>query len=221
MCALFVSSTIFVRCSGGKSKINTPVQVDSIANSSAESLFDGESFHSWEGNLDMFRIEEGVIVAGTLEREIPNNEFLCTKKKYGDFELRVKAKLIGDGENAGIQFRSERIPDHHEVIGFQCDMGSNPNEEIWGYLYDESRRKRFIAQPDQNGLVKNLKQDDWNEFIIRAEGPRIQIWLNGFQTVDYTEQDSEIASDGIICLQIHGGAPAEAFYKDIVITVLK
>ena len=30
----------------------------------AVSLFDGKSFDSWEGNLDVFRIEEGAFVGG-------------------------------------------------------------------------------------------------------------------------------------------------------------
>ena len=41
---------------------------------------------------------------------------------------------------------------------------------------------------------------------IRCEGPRIQLWLNGVQTVDYTEPDEKIARDGKIAVQIHGGA---------------
>ena len=40
-------------------------------------------------------------------------------------------------------------------------------------------------------------------------------------TVDYVEADVEVTRTGIIGLQIHGGAPAEAWYKDIVIEELK
>ena len=65
-----------------------------------------------------------------------------------------------------------------------------------------------------------LKVDGWNDFVIRCEGKHIQIWVNGLQTVDYTEADDAIARTGIIGLQIHGGPPAEASYKDIRIKVL-
>ncbi len=95
-------------------------------------LFDGKSFAGWEGNRDVFRIEDGAIVAGNLKKPIPRNEFLCTKKTYEDFELRLKAKLVGAGNNAGVQFRSKRIPDHHEVIGYQCDMGDAFGGSVWG-----------------------------------------------------------------------------------------
>lgn len=183
-------------------------------------LFDGKSFAGWEGNLEHFRIEEGAIVAGTLKKPIPRNEFLCTKESYGDFELRLKAKLIGEGDNAGIQIRSERIPNHHEMIGYQCDMGRAFGRNIWGALYDESRRRKILAEGEQAKVLKAFKKNDWNEFRIRCEGPRIQIWLNGTQTVDYTEQDQKIKLTGLIGLQIHGGKPAEAWYKDIRIKPL-
>ncbi len=178
-------------------------------------LFDGKTLDGWEGNLKMFRVEDKAIVAGTLKARIPNNEFLCTKKEYGDFELRLKAKLIGDGDNAGIQIRSRRIPNHHEVIGYQCDMGSAFGRKIWGALYDESRRRKILAEGDADKVKEAYKADDWNEFVIRCEGPRVQIWLNGLQTVDYKEEDDKIERRGIIGLQIHGGPPAEAWYKDI------
>lgn len=174
----------------------------------------------WEGNTQYFRLEDGEIVAGSLQDAIPNNEFLCTEKVYRNFEMKLKAKLTGEGQNAGIQFRSERIPDHFEVIGYQCDMGRMADRFIWGSLYDESRRREFLVHPPAEAVEKVLKENDWNEFVIRAEGPRIQIWLNGIQTVDYTEQDLSIAEEGIICLQIHSGPPAEARYKDLEIREL-
>jgi hypothetical protein len=32
-----------------------------------------------------------------------------TKKRYGNFELRLQCKLVGKGANAGIQFRTKRL----------------------------------------------------------------------------------------------------------------
>lgn len=186
------------------------------------SIFDGKTLDGWEGNLKMFRVEDGAIVAGTQEKRIPNNEFLCTKKRYGDFELRLQAKLEGKGTNAGIQFRSERIPNHHEVIGFQADIGvMKGNELIWGALYDESRRRKFLVVGDQAELKKAVRPDGWNDFVIRCEGPRIQIQVNGYLAADYVEKDADIADSGIIGLQIHSGEPAEASYRRIRIKELK
>ena len=90
------------------------------------SLFDGKSLDGWEGDLNWFRVEEGAIVAGSLEKKIPQNLFLCTTKEYCDFELKVQAKLIGPGDNSGIQFRSQRVAGDTEGSGYQADMGG-PN----------------------------------------------------------------------------------------------
>jgi Domain of Unknown Function (DUF1080) len=182
-------------------------------------LFDGKSFNGWEGNLQVFRIAQGAIVGGTMTAVIPRNEFLCTRKEYGDFTLHLKVRLAGDPAraNAGIQFRSKRIPNDHEVIGYQADMG----QQYWGALYDESRRKKVLASPKAGELAKHLKRDDWNEYEVRAEGRRIRLAINGFQTVDYTEADEAIEPRGCICLQIHSGPPSEAWYKDIRIETKK
>jgi hypothetical protein len=124
--------------------------------------------------------------------------------------------VIGEKVNAGIQFRSERIPNDHEVIGYQADLGQN----YWGALYDESRRKKILATPDAAKLDKVLKRNDWNDYVIRAEGKRIRLEINGYQTVDYTEPDDQIKQTGVICLQIHSGPPSEAWYKNIIIEEL-
>jgi hypothetical protein len=56
--------------------------------------------------------------------------------------------------------------------------------------------------------------------VIRCEGRRIQLTLNGVQTVDYTEPDEKIPNFGIIAVQIHGGPPSEAWYRKLVIEEL-
>lgn len=183
-------------------------------------LFDGKTLAGWEGNEKMFRVRDGAIVAGSLDEKIAHNEFLCTREEYGDFELRLEARLVGKGDNAGVQFRSRRMPDHYEVIGYQCDIGQMGQTPIWGWLYDESRRKKFLVEADSEKLGKDVKPEDWNELTIRCQGPRVQIWVNGRQTVDYTEPVDTIARSGLIGLQIHGGEPAEASYRKIRIKKL-
>ena len=166
------------------------------------SIFDGKTMKGWEGNLDMFRVEDGAIVAGTLKGRIPRNEFLCTEKEYENFELRLQFKLIGEKPNAGIQIRSRRIPNHNEVCGYQADLGPG----WWGCVYDESRRRKVLAGPTPDKRNEPVRANDWNDYRIRCEGKRIQLWINDVQTVDYTEDDPNIEQKGIIGLQVHSGA---------------
>ena len=182
-------------------------------------LSDGKTFAGWEGDTaKTWRIVDGAFVGGSLTEKVPHNEFLSTVKSYRDFELRLKFKLTGtEGQiNGGVQIRSERIPNHFEMIGYQADMG----QQYYGALYDESRRKKVLVAPDKELITKTVKLNDWNEYRIRCEGPRIQLWVNGVQTVDYTEAEAGIAQEGKIAVQIHGGGKAEAWYKDIVIEEL-
>ncbi len=183
-------------------------------------LFDGKSLAGWEGDTaKTWAVEDGAITAGSLDVTVPRNEFLCTTKTYGDFELKVRFKLVGDKAraNAGVQFRTKRIPNHHEVSGYQADVG----QQYWGALYDESRRNKVLAKPDEKLLAAAVKHDDWNEYTIRCEGPRVRLWLNGTLTVDYTEADEKVERTGVIGLQIHGGAKAKVYYKDVHIEELK
>ena len=174
-------------------------------------IFDGRTLEGWDGDASVFRVEQESIIGGQLKDKIPHNFFLSSKEEYSDFELTLEFRLIGEGTNAGVQLRSKRIPDHHEMIGYQADLGQN----YWGALYDESRRNKILAAPKKEELDKVLKRDDWNKYRILCEGRHIQLWINDFKTVDYTEADVAIEQKGLIALQIHGGPPGEAHYRNI------
>jgi hypothetical protein len=187
----------------------------------ATPLFDGKTFDGWDGDTKMtWRIEDGCLVGGKLNKKQPRNEFLATKKEYRDFVLTLKFKLLGDSKktfvNSGVQIRSQRVKDSHEMSGYQADLGDN----FWACIYDESRRNKVLALADQKAMLKALKAGEWNEYVVRGEGRRIRTWLNGEQGVDYTEADEKIPQVGRIGLQIHEGGPAEVWFKDIVIEEL-
>jgi len=192
----------------------------SVLANAGKPISDGKTFKGWEGDTNKtFRIQDGAFVGGSLETKVPHNEFLCTERPYTNFVLRLKFKLVGTEGfvNGGVQVRSKRIPNHFEVSGYQCDIG---DPEWWGALYDEARRNKVLVKSDMTKLEKVLKRQDWNSYEIRAEGQRIQAWINGVQTFDYTEPDEKIPQFGSICLQVHGGGKAEAWYKDISVEEL-
>ena len=78
-------------------------------------------------------------------------------------------------------------------------------------------RLKVLKGPDQAKMKGLVKNGEWNDYVIRAEGKRIQLWINGVQTVDYTEEDPKIEATGVVCPQIHAGPPSEAWYKDVTI----
>jgi hypothetical protein len=181
-------------------------------------LFDGRSLDGWEGDAKVWSVKDGEIVGGSLEKTVPQNEFLASTRSYTNFVLRLKFRLEGSEGfvNSGMQIRSQRIPNHNEMIGYQADIG----EGWYGALYDESRRNTVLAKPDEATVKKAVKPGQWNDYEIRAEGPRVVLKINGVQTVDYTEKDPKIVQSGKLGLQIHGGGKGLIHAKDITIEEL-
>lgn len=183
-------------------------------------LFDGKTLKGWEGDTaKTWRIREGAIMGGSLTEMVPHNQFIKTTGTYSNYRLKLKFKLTGTEGfvNGGVQFHSQRIakPDF-EMVGYQADIGDG----FWASLYDESRRDKLLAIADPEQVKKILRRNDWNDYEVRSEGRHIQIFLNGVQTVDYTEQDPAIPQSGHIAFQLHGGGKTEVFYKDIILEKL-
>ncbi|MES2474913.1 MAG: PVC-type heme-binding CxxCH protein [Verrucomicrobiota bacterium] len=189
----------------------------SLTDAAPVSLFDGKSLQGWEirkGEEAWWKVEDGMIVGGSLSETVPFNTFLASTKSYGDFELSFKIRLIaGDGFiNSGMQVRSERVANNSEMIGYQIDAGAG----YWGDIYDELRRNIAVAK----GTAAAAKDWEWNDYRVRCEGLRIQTWINGVQVTDYTEKDTKIPQIGKLGLQAHGGGKFLVQMKDIAINEL-
>jgi hypothetical protein len=205
-------------------------------------LFNGESLEGWKGSEIAFRVEDGAIVGGNLEKPLANSYYLCTEQKYDNFELTITAKIKSNGPkgNGGVSFRAERLPNSNKVAGYQADMGHSPPQAVqkfsgvtpsdmnnpfslWGSLIDEFRpdSSRYpighvvILGVANEAMIKEIvRPDDWNEIKIKANGLEIEIMINGISTVKFTEKE-EVPQTGCICLQAHAGEPYEVLYKDI------
>ena len=184
-------------------------------------LFDGKTLTGWDFNPDMWSVKDGLITGGSTTEKITKNDFISTQKSYSNFELKLKIKVSGDPKtgmlNSGIQIRSVR--DGGAMSGYQIDCGAG----WFGKIYDEHRRNKVIWSPSpeqQAALDKAIDVFGWNEYTIRAEGPRIQTWINGVHCIDYTETDPNIALDGHIAPQVHSGGICLVQVKDVTIEEL-
>lgn len=205
--------------------IAVTLSITSVSNAQslkkAVKLFDGKTFKGWQGDLNQsWTIADGSIVGGNGQDIVAHNEFIKTEAEYSDYSLKLKFKLMGSEGfvNGGVQFHSQRIANpEFEMIGYQADIGDG----FWASLYDESRRNKLLAIADSTIVKAVLKRNDWNNYEIRTLGRRIQIFLNGTQTVDYKEEDQAIPQSGHIALQLHGGGKTKVYYKDIILTHLR
>ncbi|WP_395746892.1 family 16 glycoside hydrolase [Prosthecobacter sp.] len=187
------------------------------------SIFDGKTLDGWDYDPKIWRVEDGMITGGSTTEKIKENHFICTKKNYANFELKLKIKVSGDPKtgmlNSGIQIRSQRVPGGAHMSGYQVDCGAG----WFGKIYDEFRRNKVIWAPtpeQQAALDKAVDVFGWNEYRIRAEGTRIQTWINGVHCIDYTETDKNIALDGLIGPQVHSGGVCLVQVKDVTVEEL-
>ena len=197
---------------------NGPLEL--VAAPQTVSLFDGKSLDGWTSTKGVWRIEDGAITAGSHEKKFPRNEFISTEKSYSNFELKLKIKCTGDPKtgliNSGIQIRSARL-ENGRMAGYQVDCG----DKWFGKIYDEHRRALIYPKPiDEAALMKGIDVFGWNEYRILADGPRIQVWINGIKASDYTETNPLIPLDGLIAPQIHSGGKVMVQFKDVSIREL-
>lgn len=181
-----------------------PEQVPlSAAEDTLHYFFNGEDLTNWEGNPDLWSVENGEIV-GRSETGLPRNEFLISQMVLGDFRLICEVRLQPNSENSGIQFRSKELPEG-EVKGYQADMGQG----WWGKLYEEHGRAILWDQ----SIEPHVRKDDWNTYEILAVGHHIQTAINGHRSVDL--KDPEGALEGVTAFQLHSGGPLEVRFRKL------
>ncbi|MCX5672260.1 MAG: DUF1080 domain-containing protein [Planctomycetota bacterium] len=160
----------------------------------------GKDLEGWEqiNGSAKYEVKDGAIV-GT---SVPNspNSFLCTKKRYSDFELEFEVKV--DKElNSGVQIRSESKPEYQNgrVHGYQVEIAVGG---FSGGIYDEARRGKFLnADKPTEEIRALLKENAWNKYRVVCQGDRIQTWVNGRQVTDLKD---DMTRTGFIGLQVHG-----------------
>jgi hypothetical protein len=179
------------------------------ADAPKDEFFNGKNLDGWEGLTQYWSVKDGALV-GYTPQDPGHNTFLCSKKKYKDFELTFKIRLKDGVGNSGVQIRSEILDkDKFTVKGPQCDIG----QQYWGSLYGENFGGMMKASPPD--LVKKvLKPDDFNDYAIKCVGKHVTIKLNGETTVD--DDFPKLPDEGIIAWQLHAGFKSmEVTFKDI------
>ena len=166
------------------------------------SLFDGKTLDGWEqkNGTATYRVEEGCIVGKTTEGS--PNSFLCTKKDYGDFELKFEVK-VDDALNSGVQIRSQSKPEFNKgrVHGPQVEIAAGGSS---GRVYAEGLKFNWLSPEAADPRAREaFKKGDWNRYLVRCEGKSIKTWVNDVPVADF-EDDKTGMTSGFIGLQVHG-----------------
>lgn len=202
-----------------------------------QDLFNGKDLKGWAGREDLWSVKEGAITGYTKDGKIPGgNSFLIWDGKVSDFELKVKFKIVGG--NSGIQYRSKYVgePKNFVVGGYQADIDSAGarKQGFVGILYEERGRgfltnrgtKTWITEDgtrhevkigDNDEILKNIKADDWNEYVVVAKSNHLIQSINGKVTAETIDlQKDKRAAEGLLAFQIHAGmGEMTVQFKDI------
>ncbi|MFN3159188.1 MAG: DUF1080 domain-containing protein [Rubinisphaera brasiliensis] len=169
-------------------------------------LFDGSSLEGWKPFLDnqQFALVDGVIVGSSSSR----THFLQTEQEFGDFELELEVKLHDTDLNSGVQIRTSTSRPNGKgdprfvIHGPQVDLGKSPGRS--GHIFSQGNGRWITpkAELTRNSFMKN---GEWNQLRVIANGPRIQTWINGERVSDVVDEDVyQSYPNGVIALQVHG-----------------
>ncbi len=189
-------------------------------------LFNGKDLSGFtqRNGTATYKVVDGTIL-GTTAKGSPNS-FLCTDKKYGDFELVFEVKCH-NRLNSGVQIRSKTKNDDpkERVNGPQVEIeasGSKGAEA--GYIYGEACYGWMTPDKDRKPH-KHFKDGEWNKYRVLAKGARIQVWVNGEQVSDLVHEKAyESHPKGFIGLQVHGvgnNGPFTVAWRNLKIRELK
>jgi hypothetical protein len=174
-------------------------------------FFNRRDLTGWQGLEGCWGVCDGAVVGTTRPGGLGFNTFLCSKKRYRDFELTFQVRLVGDGwaGNSGVQVRSAVLePERFTVKGPQCDIGAG----YWGDLHGENCGGLIKAAP-ADVVKKVVKEGAFNDYFIRCVGKHVTIKVNGATTVD--GEFADLPDEGVIAWQLHGGGPMEVTFRNI------
>lgn len=202
-----------------------------------QSLFDGKTLDGWKAaDMSYWSVEDGAITGKiTPEHQLAENLYLIWQGgELADFELKLKSRVFGSkGINNGFQFRSQELP-NHDVAGYQVD--NNLDTDWLVRLYDEHGRhdlalrgQRTVFDEQGGPAISELteavgkpwfKLDDWHEYRLICEGPRLTLEVDGRLAAEVVDNDPQQQDfSGILGLQLHTGPPTTVQFKDIELKV--
>ncbi len=174
------------------------------------SLFNGKDLAGWvQIGQEKWTVENGTIHGVAVTRDYG---YLQTEKTYKDFELSLRFRCEADG-NSGVFFHTRFKPGTADVSqGLQFEIDQVLNHHTAG-IYGDGREWVVWPAPENETVVR---QNDWNDYLLKVVGNRYIARLNGVLMVDFTDPTPK-SFDGYIALQLHSGGEGDMRFKDIYI----
>ena len=180
-----------------------------IASAEAEGwkpLFDGKTLSGWHAvGGGKWTVEDKTIVGRANKEKLYG--LLFSDDQFDNFTVRFKFRVLtGD---SGFYIRTIfKKPD--EAHGHQVQVGLSGSGV--GGIY-ESYGRGWIEKPSDALQKKILKDGNWNEMVISANGGHLVVHVNGTKTADLT--DDRARRKGHFALQMHSGNVMHVMFKEI------
>ena len=206
------------------------------------SMFDGKSLQGWSvmpaKAREAWSVQQGMIIG---EGDKGRSYLVFDQRKLADFELRFEYRFPGEG-NSGVSIRA-RV-DETGTRGFQsyhADLGHvGIGKQVLGAwdFHTPGRREHACFRGDRLVIDKkdqptvtaiedavtldDIRAGDWNQVLVRAEGNRFQLFLNGKLSSEFVEHlpPERRLDRGMIQLQLHDPGMVVHF-RELAIKVLR
>ena len=152
-----------------------------------KALFTGKNLDGWKVNAaDPKRVASKWDVTKDGELSLKNGPGdLVTEKEFDNFVLQLECKTLGKALNSGVFFRC--IPGQYQNgyeaqihNGFKDDDRTKPSDFGTGAVYRRIAARKVVAN-----------DNEWFTMTVAANGKHIATWVNGYQTIDWTDDRKE------------------------------
>jgi hypothetical protein len=189
----------------------------------ATPLFTGKTLEGWKVNAaDPKRMASRFEVTADGDLSVKNGPGdLVTEKEFANFVLQLECKTLGNGLNSGIFFRC--IPGQYQN-GYEAQIQNafldndrtKPKDYGTGAIYRRVAARKVVSN-----------DNEWFTMTVVADGRHFATWVNGYQTVDWTDDRKEHdnarqgfrAAKGPISIQGHDPT-TDLLFRNIRITEL-
>src|SRR5262249_3240317 len=146
-------------------------------------LFNGKDLSGWEVfRSDPQRMNAKFEVTATGELSARNGPGdLQTEKQFDNFVLQLEGKTNGNGLDSGVFFRC--VPGQYQNgyeaqihNGFRDNDRTKPADFGTGAIYGRVPARKVVSS-----------DHEWFTLTVAAAGPHLATWVNGYQTVDWTD----------------------------------
>jgi len=153
------------------------------------SLFDGVSLFGWQQpEANNWRVEHHCLVADDGDPGL-----LTTPFQFDDFEFRCDFHLEAGG-NSGVFLRTAANAGNPATDTYELNICDSHDSFPTGSLVARHKAKSVPAV-----------EGDWHTFRLSCDGPKIKVWLDGTEIVNFTDETNHARTSGFIGLQMNGG----------------